>query len=159
MKSIIVAQDKNRGIGAAGDLLWQRDLPADLRHFKDVTMGGTIIMGRKTYESIGRPLPGRQNIVVSRSWQSDDVLVVDSLERAYQAAEHDVFVIGGGEIYAAAIDDVDRLYVTEVDASFDSATVFFPAIDPAVWQEISRETHMADQANRYNYAFVAYQRR
>ena len=159
MKSIIVAFDKNHGIGADNDLLWQRDLPADLQHFKELTSGNTIIMGRKTYESIGRPLPNRQNIVVSRSFTSDDVTVADSLQTAYSLAEHDIFVIGGGQIYAEAQGDMDQLYVTEVDADFPAATVFFPAIPSNIWQEISREHHDGDEANKYAYDFVVYRRK
>lgn len=160
MKSIVVAYDKKRGIGAANDLLWIRDLPADLRHFKDVTTGHSIIMGRKTYESLGRPLPNRQNIVVSRGLEPvDGFNVVRSLDEAYQVAtDKEVFVIGGGQIYQLAIDAVDQLLVTEVDQTF-AAEVFFPEIDLNVWQEVSREHHDKDDVNKYNYDFVTYLRR
>ncbi len=160
MKSIIVAFDRNRGIGAANDLLWTRDLPADLRHFKEVTTGHSIIMGRKTYESLGRPLPNRQNIVISRDVESvEGFTVVRSLDEAYDAAtSDDVYIIGGGQIYQLALDTVDQLLVTEVDESF-AAEVFFPEIDPATWQEVSREHHDSDEANKYNYDFVVYIRR
>lgn len=160
MKSIIVAYDKNRGIGAANDLLWTRDLPADLRHFKEVTTGHTIIMGRKTYESLGRPLPNRHNIVISRDMEpTSGITVVRNLEEAYAAATSpDVFVIGGGQIYQLAIDGVDRILATEVDAIF-KADVFFPAVNPAVWIEIGREHHEKDDLNKYNYDFVVYERR
>jgi dihydrofolate reductase len=158
MKAIIVAYDQNRGIGAANDLLWLRSLPADLAHFKESTTGGTVIMGRKTYESIGRPLPNRQNIVVSRSgFTAEGVLTVDSLEKAYAAAENDVFVIGGGEIYAQAIADVDTILATEVQETFPAATVFFPALGDK-WREQSRETHQSDEKNLYPYDFVTYSR-
>ncbi|CAN5382812.1 dihydrofolate reductase [soil metagenome] len=160
MKSIIVAYDKNHGIGAANDLLWIRDLPADLHHFKEVTTGSSIIMGRKTYESLGRPLPNRQNIVISRDLPSTDgFIVVRSLEQAYAAAVNDnVYVIGGGQIYAQAIDTVDQLIVTEVDESF-TAEVFFPEIDDDLWVEQTREHHEKDSDNKYNYDFVSYVRR
>ncbi|TAL14487.1 dihydrofolate reductase [Patescibacteria group bacterium] len=160
MKSIIVAYDKNRGIGAANDLLWTRDLPADLRHFKEVTTGHSIIMGRKTYESLGRPLPDRQNIVISRDLEPvEGFTVVRSLDEAYQmATSDDVYVIGGGQIYEIALDTVDQLLVTEVDEAFN-AEVFFPATDLNVWQEVSREHHDKDDANKYNYDFVVYKRR
>ncbi|HWT55486.1 MAG TPA: dihydrofolate reductase [Candidatus Microsaccharimonas sp.] len=158
MKAIVVAYDHAHGIGAANDLLWQRNLPADLAHFKTVTTGGTIVMGRKTYESIGRPLPNRQNIVVSRSgFHAAGVLSVDSLQAAYQAAEHPIFVIGGGEIFAQALPAVDTVYATEVDATFPEASVFFPVLGPE-WQEVSREHHEKDDKNLYNYDFVTYQR-
>lgn len=163
MKTIVVAYDKNRGIGAANDLLWQRDLPDDLKHFKEVTMGGAIIMGRKTFESIGRPLPGRQNIVISRdgSLPINGAAVATSLDAAYAMVEPDreIYVIGGGQIYALAIDTVDRIFATEVDASFDAADVFFPAIDMNAWQETERVHHRADERNRYAFDFVTYVRR
>ena len=160
MKSIIVAYDKNHGIGASNDLLWTRDLPADLLHFKEVTTGSAIIMGRKTYESIGRPLPNRQNIVISRDMEPiDGFTVVRDLDEAYSAAtSDDVYVIGGGQIYELAIDTVDQILATEVDESFN-AEVFFPELDPTIWQEVSREHHDKDDANKYDYTFVVYKRR
>jgi dihydrofolate reductase len=162
MKNILVAYDKNLGIGARNDLLWQRDLPADLKRFKDLTTGNAIIMGRKTYESIGRALPHRQNIVISRTPDSiEGVTVVNSLEAAYAAVEpnKETFVIGGGQIYELAMDSVDRIYATEVDASFDNAEIFFPVIDDAIWREVNRAHHEADERNLYNYDYVTYERR
>lgn len=159
MKHIVVAIDKNRGIGAENDLLWQRDLPADLAHFKQLTIGQTVIMGRRTFESIGRALPERQNIVVSQSdTETDDIEIASSLPAAYALARHAIYVIGGGQIYHTAINDVDRLHVTEVDAEFPQATVFFPAIDADKWQEISREHHDPDSKNSYPFDFVVYDR-
>ena len=161
MKAIVVAMDKNNGIGAAGDLLWQRDLPADLAHFKKLTTGKTVIMGRKTFESIGRPLPDRQNIVVSRSGPTGVKVTQTaySLQTAYALAQYDIFVIGGGQIYEQAIDDMDVLYVTEVDAEFPQATVFFPQINCDDWQEVSRDHHEADEKNKYAFDFVVYERK
>lgn len=160
MKSIVVAMDRNRGIGAANDLLWQRDLPADLAHFKKLTTGKSIIMGRKTFESIGRPLPNRQNIIVSRQGALGvkGTLTAASLQTAYALAQYDAYIIGGGEIYAQAMNDVDRLYVTEVDAEFPEATVFFPQINCQEWHEISRDHHEADEQNKYAFDFVIYER-
>jgi dihydrofolate reductase len=162
MKTIIVAYDKKRGIGASNDLLWQRDLPADLAHFKEVTMGGALIMGRKTYESIGRPLPDRQNIVISRdvSTRIEGVAVVGGLQAAYAIAEPErpLYIIGGGQIYELAIDTVDRIFATEVQATFDNADVFFPKIDTTQWQEVTREHHKADAQNKYAFDFVVYER-
>jgi dihydrofolate reductase len=159
MKYLIVAYDSNRGIGADNDLLWQRNLPADLRRFKQLTTGHSIVMGRKTYDSIGRPLPDRQNIVVSRSVSEiPGVTVVDSLAAAYVAAEQDVYVIGGGSIYAQALPDIDVIYATEVQADFPNATVFFPALGQD-WRETAREHHEADERNLYAYDFVTYERR
>lgn len=161
MKAIVVAHDKNFGIGANNDLLWQRNLPADLMNFKKITDGKPIIMGRRTFESIGRALPGRRNIVISRTMEfANSIETVDSLTSAYQlAGDDDVFVIGGEQIFNLSLDSIDRIYATEVDASFDNATVFFPAIDKSIWQEISRESHSADDNNLYNYDFVVYDRK
>lgn len=160
MKRIIVAYDKNRGIGAANDLLWLRDLPADLKHFKKVTTGSTVIMGKNTYASIGHPLPNRENIVLSRSAESiDGVKVVASLEEAYEAATTpDVYVIGGGQVYALALPTVDEVYATEVQDVFPAAEIFFPELDPSIWQETSREHHEADENNKYAFDFIIYKR-
>ncbi len=158
MRSIVVAYDRARGIGAHNDLLWQRDLPADLRHFKELTMGGSLIMGRNTYESIGRALPGRENIVVThRPIDALGIVAVDSLAAAYTAAHGNQFVIGGASIYEQALADVDMIYATEVDETFPEAEVFFPALDDA-WQERSRESFDADDRNKYSYDFVTYAR-
>ena len=159
MKAIVVAMDKNNGIGAENDLLWLRDLPADLAHFKKLTTGGSVIMGSNTFKSIGRPLTDRENIVVSRTPTGvEGVLTANSLASAYELARYPVFVIGGGQIYARAIDDVDRLYVTYVDAEFSQATVFFPQINCDDWQEVSRDHHEADEKNKYAFDFVVYDR-
>jgi len=158
MKSIVVAYDRNRGIGASGDLLWQRDLPADLRHFKELTTGHAIIMGRKTYESIGRPLPNRRNIVVSRSMEPvEGVEVAHDLESAFTLAGDNAFVIGGGQIYAESLPFVDMVCATEVDAEFPQATVFFPEL-PERFNEVSREHHEGDEANKYAWDFVEHKR-
>lgn len=160
MKAIVVAMDKNNGIGAENDLLWLRDLPADLAHFKKLTVGKSVIMGRKTFESIGEPLSDRQNIVVSRSGPIGvkGVLTAHSLEAAYALAQYDVRVIGGGQVFEQSIDDMDVLYVTEVDAEFPQATVFFPEIDTNKWHEVSREHHEAYEKNKYAFEYVTYER-
>jgi len=159
MKSIVVAVDRNMGIGADNDLLWQRDLPADLAHFKRLTTGGSIIMGRRTFESIGRPLPDRENIVVSRTPTGvDGVLTAASLQSAYELARYPIFIIGGGQIYDQSMNDADVLYVTHVDAEFPQATVFFPQINCQDWQEVSRDHHESDEKNKYSYDFVEYRR-
>ena len=158
MKSIVVAYDRARGIGANNDLLWGRDLPADLRHFKDLTAGGSLIMGRKTFESIGRALPGRENIVVThRPLDTVDVIAVDSLASAYRLAHGNQFIIGGASIYEQALYDVDVVYATEVDQVFPEAEVFFPLLGED-WQERSRESFEADDRNKYPYDFVTYVR-
>jgi dihydrofolate reductase len=161
MKTIVVAYDKKYGIGAENDLLWLRDLPADLKHFKDITMGGAIIMGRKTFSSIGRVLPGRQSIVISRDTETiEGADVVHGIDEAYAKVEpgRETYVIGGGQIYQLALPTVDVILATEVDAEFPQASVFFPAIDKKVWRETSRQHFDADAENRYAFDFVTYER-
>jgi dihydrofolate reductase len=156
MKHLIVAYDLRRGIGADNDLLWH--LPADLKHFKQLTTGHSIIMGRKTYDSIGRPLPDRQSIVISRSVTDiPGVTVVDSLETAYAAAEHDIYIIGGGSIYQQALPDAQIIHATEVAADFPNATVFFPALQDD-WRETARQHHEPDERNQFAYDFVTFER-
>lgn len=158
MKYLVVAYDMNRGIGADNDLLWQRNLPADLKRFKQLTTGQSIVMGRKTFESIGRALPDRQNIVVSRSLgDTPGVTVVGSLAAAYAAAERDIYIIGGGSIYEQALPDADVVYATEVAADFPNATVFFPELGSG-WRETAREHHQADERNLFSCDFVTYER-
>jgi dihydrofolate reductase len=161
MKSAVVAYDRNRGIGADNDLLWMRDLPADLQHLKQLTTGKSIIMGRKTFESIGRrPLPNRQNIVLSRTPTGvDKVITAGSLEAAYAMAQFPIVIFGGASVYRDALPDIDTIYATEVGEEFPQATVFFPALDMNEWQEVSREHHDADEKNKYPYDFVVYRRR
>lgn len=160
MKAIVVGMGKNHEIGANQDMPWHNSLPDDLAHFRKLSTGKTVIMGYRTFESIGkRPLPNRQNIVVSREPTGiEGVLTAYSLEAAYALAQYDIVVMGGGQIYAQAIDDMDVLYVTEVDAEFPEATVFFPEIDKTKWQEASREHHEVDGKNKYAFDFVKYER-
>ena len=155
---MVVAYDKQRGIGAENDLLWQRDLPADLVHFRQLTMGNSIVMGRNTFASIGRALPGRENIVVThRAMDAVDVIAVSSLHEAYMAAHGNIMIIGGASIYEQALPDTDIVYATEVDATFPGATAFFPSLDDA-WKEVAREHHDCDEKNLYDYDFVTYRR-
>lgn len=157
--SMIVAADENNCIGAGNKLLW--NLPDDMKHFRELTKGHPVIMGRKTHESIGRVLPGRRNIVISRSndLKIDGCDVVDSLESAIDSVKDDptgeMFIIGGGEIYRQAIDRADRIYLTRVYGAFTGDT-FFPEIDEKKWKEISREEHSADDRNEYSFAFSKY---
>lgn len=163
MKTIkaIVAVDENGAIGRQGDLLCH--LPADMRHFKEVTMGHSIVMGRKTFESFPRrPLPGRQNLVITRSagWQYPGVTVAHSLEQAIAMAETDtVFIIGGAQIYEQALPVVDVLHLTLIHARWASADVYFPALDPNQWQEVEHEHHTSDHRNAYEYDFITLKRR
>ncbi|WUR15863.1 dihydrofolate reductase [[Empedobacter] haloabium] len=158
--AIIVAVDRNGGIGIHNQLPWH--LPEDLAHFKRLTTGHPIIMGRKTFESIGRPLPNRRSIVVTRNpeWRHDGVEAVGSLADAVALVaqvnnEAPAFIIGGAQVFAEALAVADRLIVTHIDQAFDCDT-FFPPIDPAVWQESERQAYHA--ASGLPYAIVTYQR-
>lgn len=156
--SLIVATDRNNGIGINNTLPWH--LPEDLAFFKRTTSGHAIIMGRKTFDAIGRPLPNRRNIVVTRNpaWSHAGVETTNSLDQAVTSAgEGEVFIIGGAQIYRDAIAMASRLIVTEIDAEF-ACDAFFPAIDPAQWHLESRETHHS-QSNGWDYSFVMYRRR
>lgn len=154
---MIVAYDNNRVIGSDNAMPWKGRLPADLLHFKELTLGKTVVMGRKTYESIGHALPFRQNIVLTRQdLEYEDAKVVHSLAHAYAAANEDVYIIGGAEIYKMALIDVDVIYATEIHASF-AGDAFFPALSDA-WQATSREEYTADEQNKFDYAFVTYTR-
>jgi dihydrofolate reductase len=158
--SLIVAMAKNGVIGINNTLPWH--LPADLKHFRLLTMGHHIVMGRKTYESIGKPLPGRTSVVVTRNpgYSVPGVIVVNSLETAIESCSGDdeIFVIGGAELYRQAIDFADRIYLTEIDADI-SGDAHFTKIDRGSWQETERVTNSPDEGNRYAYHFVVYDRR
>ncbi len=157
--SIIVAIAKNNAIGKDNKLLWY--LPNDLKHFKDVTTGHSVIMGRKTFESVGRPLPKRRNIVVTRqSISIDGCEVVPSIEAALAlcADEDQVFIVGGAEIYKQAIPLTDRIYLTKVDQDFEGDT-FFPELNAAEWEETERENFEPDDKNKLKYSFITLQRR
>jgi dihydrofolate reductase len=155
--TLIVALDAQRGIGIDNKLPWH--LPEDLAHFKRQTSGHPIIMGRKTFDSIGRALPNRRNIVVTRNpaWRHDSVEAVTSLEAAIAlAGEAPAFIIGGAQIFATALPLAQRLIVTDIAHSFDCDT-FFPVLEHGSWTETAREQHHSD-ANGYDYAFVTYEK-
>ena len=158
--SIIAAMDRNRLIGSNNQLPWH--LPADLAHFKQVTMGKPIIMGRKTYESIGRPLPGRTNIVLTRSanFRAEGVLTAHTLEQAldYVSVEDEAMIIGGSTIYELALPRADRLYLTYVDSSSEG-DAWFPEFDIERWRVVASEQHRADEKNSSDYRFVNYERK
>ncbi len=158
MISLIAAMAKNRVIGKDNAMPWH--LPADLAHFKRVTMGKPVIMGRRTYESIGRPLPGRKNIVISRrsDYSPDGCVIVNSVEAAIAEANHEeVMVIGGGQLYAEILPHADRLYLTLIDAELEGDTRF-PDYTIYDWKEIDRERHEPDEKNNYAYEFVTLER-
>ncbi len=156
--SLIAAMARNRAIGIENRLPWR--LPEDLQYFKRVTMGKPVIMGRKTYESIGRPLPGRTNIVITRSceWRAEGVVVAhsvqDALSRVGDVSE--VFVIGGAELYGQALPQADRLYLTEIGTDF-IGDAYFPEVDMCGWHEVKRES-FPDDGRGFGYAFVQYHR-
>ena len=157
--SLIAAMDKNRLIGRENGLPWH--LPADFKHFKEVTMAKPVIMGRKTFESIGKPLPGRTNIVISRSgFNAEGIIVVDAIENALKAADdaEEVMVIGGASFYEQMLDKADRLYLTHVDAECEG-DAWFPAFDLSDWEIVSEEEHDADEKNNYSFTIKSYQRK
>ncbi|MGC4060656.1 MAG: dihydrofolate reductase [Aquabacterium sp.] len=157
--ALIAAVASNRAIGKDNALLWR--LSEDMQFFKRTTMGCPVIMGRKTYESIGRPLPGRRNIVISRnaSWQATGVETASSLQAALAlVADADkAFVIGGAQIYAEALPQVDEIVLTEIDKAFEG-DAFFPEWHRAQFTEVARESHHAPAPNDFGYAFVTYRR-
>lgn len=158
---MIVGYDRNRAIGVGGKLPWEGQLKSDMRHVRDLTTGNAIIMGRKTFDSIGRALPKRQNIVIThRPFEAENITVVDSLDNAYDAVEdgRDAYIFGGSHIYELALPTVEQIDATEIDAETEGADVFFPALGNE-WYEVSREHHDADDDNAYPFDFVTYRRK
>lgn len=159
--SLIVAYDKKRGIGKSNKLPWH--LTSDLQRFKKLTTGHYLIMGRKTWEAIGRPLPGRNSIVISRNREflPEDCIVTHSLEDALTAAktkgEEEVFIIGGSEVFTQAIEKVDCIYLTEVQSHAD-ADVFFPNLDYRKWKLIHSSFHKKGDKDQYDYIFKVFVR-
>ena len=161
-KNIIVAIADNNAIGRDNELLWH--ISEDLKFFKRQTLGSPVIMGRKTFESIGRALPGRVNIVISRGFSTgEEVAVAGSLEEAFKIAEstnlEKCFVIGGGQIYAQALEMADRLVVTHVHTVMEDADTFFPSIDPSVWTVVRSSESFTDEETGYTFEFVEYEKR
>ena len=159
--SAIVAVARNGVIGDGDDIPWR--LSSDLKYFKRVTTGHPIVMGRKTFDTLGRPLPNRTNIVLTRNpfFIATGTSVAHTLDEALTLAADtgatEAFIIGGGQIYDKALDYCDRVYLTEVATEADGS-VTFPPLDPATWKEVSREAYPADDRNEYDYAFVVYER-
>ncbi|MDB5012317.1 MAG: dihydrofolate reductase [Daejeonella sp.] len=158
--SIVVVADEHNAIGKNNQLLCH--LPADLKHFKKLTTGNTVVMGRKTFDSIGKPLPNRKNIVITR--QPDLTIegceVVQSIQQALQSSEpnSDVCIIGGAEIYRQSLDLTDIIYLTRIHHTFE-ADAFFPEINSEIWKQTSVEEHQPDEKNKYSYSFITYNRR
>jgi len=161
MITIIAAIGKNNELGKDNQLLWH--LPEDLKYFKKMTLEHPIIMGRKTYESIGKPLPNRTNIVVSRKedWFEEGILIVPSIKDAIKHAKkinEQIFIIGGGNIYEQTIDLADCLKITQVDFQ-TKADAFFPKIDENIWQKTDEIHHPKDEKNTYDFSFQTWERR
>lgn len=160
MITIIAAIGKNNELGKDNQLLWH--LPNDLKRFKNLTSGHPIIMGRKTYESLGKPLPNRTNIVVSRrnDWFEEGILIVPTIKEAIKHAKkinEDIFIIGGGNIYEQTIDLADQLEITQVEAEINADT-FFPKIDEKKWQKIDEILHQKDEKHNYNYSYQTWKK-
>lgn len=158
--SAIAAMDRNRVIGKNNQLPWH--LPADLKHFKRITMGCPILMGRKTYQSIGKPLPGRCNVVITSDteFKACGCVVANSIDMALTAAAYskEVFVIGGASLFEKMLPKIKRIYLTVIDEVFDGDT-FFPELNVSEWHEVQRINHQPDENNIYSYSFVTLDRR
>ncbi len=156
MIKIIVAISKNRVIGDSNKLIWH--LPSDLKRFKEITTGHPIVMGRKTYQSIGRPLPNRRNIIITRDeeFEVEGCEVVNSIEEALLLTNSDCFIIGGGEIYKQSLHLAEQIYMTQIDKEFEGDTTF-PELDRS-WYVSKKEDFLSDEKNPYNYSFTFYER-
>ncbi len=160
MITLVVAMGMNREIGVNNQLPWH--LPKDLKHFKELTTGHPVVMGRKTYESIGKPLPNRTNIVISRKtdWFEEGILIVSSIKEALKFAQkidQDLFVIGGGNIFEQTLSMADRLEVTEIKTTLEADT-FFPAINPQVWKKTNEVCHERDEKNNFDFCFQTFEK-
>ena len=158
--SFVVAMGKNKVIGKNNSLPWT--MPADMKHFKDLTSGKPVIMGRKTFESIGKPLPKRINIIITRDkdYDAQNCTVVHSIDEALEAAKNatEVMVIGGAQIYKEFLPKANRMYLTIIDADFQGDT-YFPKYDVTEWEETAYEEHEKDAENPYDYAFITLERK
>lgn len=169
VSSIIVAAASNGAIGGDNKMLWH--MPTDMKYFKNMTTNHTVIMGRKSYDALGKPLPNRVNIVISKNenYKLNGCYTVTSLDEAFNlaqelysnnddAAEQQIFVIGGAQIYRLAMPLVDKLLVTEIKGEFDG-DAFFDKVDQNIWEETARDSHKKDDKNAFDYDFVVYERR
>jgi dihydrofolate reductase len=161
MISLIAAIGKNNELGKSNDLLWK--MPADQKYFREKTSLHAVIMGRKTYESMGRPLPNRRNIIITRDvkYKAPGAEIVHSLAEAldlFSNTDEEIFIIGGAEIYKQFLPIADKLYITHIDAEEKTADTFFPEIIPIVWNEISRQEHKKDSQNPFYYTFSVYKK-
>ena len=161
MISLIAAIGKNNELGKNNTLVW--NMPDDLKYFRAKTSGHPVIMGRKTFESIGRPMPNRRNIIITRdlNYRKDGIEIAHSLNEALNLVpqkNEEIFIIGGEEIFKQAMPLADKLYITHIDAKDKNANVFLPEIIPVVWNEISHEEHQKDDKNPFNYTFSVYEK-
>ena len=161
MIAIVVAAAENNVIGKDNGLIWH--LPADLRHFKQVTMGHPMLMGRKTFESIGKPLPGRTSIIITtqKDYAAKGCIVTHSLQEAVEQAkalDEEICIIGGAEIYRQALPLTDSIYLTRIHHSFEG-DVFFPEIKEEEWEAVEQEHHEPDEKNKYSYSFITLKRK
>ena len=151
MINVIVAYDKNLAIGKDNTLVWRQS--ADLKRFKELTTGNTVVMGRKTFESIGKPLPNRRNIVITRQdIEIEGVEIIKSIEEI-KNIEEDIFIIGGGEIYKSCLIFADRIFATEIDCEIEADT-WFVDVDMSEWVVESKSEHKSDEKNQYDYSFI-----
>lgn len=160
MITLVVAAGTRNEIGKGNELLWH--LPNDLKHFKKLTTGHPVVMGRKTFESIGKPLPHRTNIVLTRNkdWLQEGILIVNTLKEAIKFAkkiDENIFVIGGGKVFEQCMEIADRIEMTRVAAELD-ADVYFPEIDLKEWREIKEESFSKDEKNPYDYCFQTFEK-
>lgn len=159
--SFVVAAANNNAIGKGGKMPWH--LPNDMKHFKNITWGMPVVMGRKTFESLGKVLPGRKNIVITHNpaWKAEGAIGVQKIKDALFIAEetdaNEVMVIGGGEIYKTLFAKAKKIYMTRVDASPEADT-FFPEINPKQWKLVSQQNHLADEKNIFNYSFELWEK-
>ncbi|OGI95434.1 hypothetical protein A2917_02635 [Candidatus Nomurabacteria bacterium RIFCSPLOWO2_01_FULL_42_17] len=161
MISLIAAIGKNNELGKGNTLLWH--MPADMKHFRDTTALHAVVMGRKTFESIGKPLPNRRNVMITRdvNYKQKGVEIVHSLAAAldlFPDQNEEIFIIGGAEIYKQTMPIADRLYITHIEAEDKTADTFFPEIIPVVWNEVSHEEHGSDEKNPFAYTFSVYEK-
>ncbi|WP_138417069.1 dihydrofolate reductase [Aquibacillus sediminis] len=162
MLSLLFAMDRNRVIGSNNDLPWR--LPNDLKFFKQVTTGNTIIMGRKTFDSINRPLPNRENVILTRdkSYQQEGCQVIHSIDTIInwnnENPEKEYFIIGGAELFKQTLPFADRMYMTYIDETFEGDT-YFPSFDENNWQEVKREKGIKNEKNQYDYYFIQLDRK
>ena len=162
--SLIAAIGKNNELGKNNVLVW--NMPSDLKYFREKTSGHPVIMGRKTFEAIGRPMPNRKNIIISRdiNYKKEGIEVVHSLNKALDLVQAEnikdgeVFIIGGEEIFRQSMNLADRLYITHIEAEDKKADTFFPEIIPVVWNEISHDEHQPDEKNPFFYTFSIYEK-